>query len=140
MPSLEIQYDQIPLTRLGMTETLLGLAFAHCISSISDGFCVNWVYNMGHDDGSDVCRHHILVSDTRRLMFWFARIACLVCYLHFRHQRPNYNREKALQAGLYLNTRFLRRNFALWGANVRHENESTLVKILEVTSHSKGQP
>ena len=85
------------------------------ISSISDGFCVNQVYNMGHEDGIDRCRHHILVSDTRGFIFWFACIARLVCSLCFRPQRSDYNREEALQAGLYLNTRLLRRELVPWG-------------------------
>ena len=80
----------------------------------------------------------LLVSDPRGFMFCFACISCPTCSSRFRPQRPDYNREEALQAGL--NARLLRRESALWGTNVRQENDSTLVKILEVTSHSKGQP
>ena len=89
---------------------------------------------------SDIWRHHLLVSDTRGFMFFFACIACLTCSLHFRPQRPDYNREEALQAGLYLKQGLWGEQLLLGGANVRHENKSTLVKILEITSHSKGQP
>ena len=83
-----------------MAETLLGLALAYCTSSISDGFCVEPGLQNGARRWSDVCRHHLLVSDTRGFMFCFARIACLTCSLRFRPQRPDYNREEALQAGL----------------------------------------
>ena len=81
---------------------LLGLPLAYCTSSISDGFCVEQGLQYGARRWSDVCRHHLLVSDTRGFMFCFACIACLTCSLHFKPQRPDYNREEALQAGLYL--------------------------------------
>ena len=67
LPSLEIQYDQIPLTRLGVAETLLGF-FCTLYFKYFWRFLCELVYNMGHENGSDVCRHHIFVSDTRRLM------------------------------------------------------------------------
>ena len=140
LPSLQFQYDWIPFTRLGVAATLLGLPLAYCTSSISDGFCVEQGLQYGARRWSDVCRHHLLVSDVRGFMFCFACIACLTCSLHFKPQRPDYNRKEALQAGFYLKEGLWGEQLLLGGANVRHENKSTLVKILEVTSHSKGQP
>ena len=116
---------------------MLGLAFAHCTSSISDGLYETRFTIRGHEGGSDVCRHRTLVSDARRLMFCFACIACLACSLHFRPQRPDYNRERGIAGGPLFEHRHLRRETAPLGANVRYEHESTLVKILEVTSNSK---
>ena len=59
---------------LGWQKHCLDWLLAYCTSSLSDGFCVEPGLQYGARRWSDVCRHHLLVSDTRGFMFCFACI------------------------------------------------------------------